>query len=233
MSFKFKQFDVSDDRCTMKVGTDAVLLGALAPVDEIGSILDVGTGSGLIALMLAQRSNASIDAVEIDLDAAEEAKHNFDASKWSDRLLAHHSSIQNYIKSCGKLYDLIVSNPPYFINSLKSDDTKRNVARHADSLPFWELAYSVKVLLKRDGRFCIILPENESNIFKDIALSYDLFCSKKVDIIPKMDRGCNRIISEYQLSHHNFESSNLVIRNCDNTYTDAYIQLTKDFYLNF
>ena len=128
---------------------------------------------------------------------------------------------------------MIVSNPPFFVDSLKSESQRRNLARHSDSLPFGELVHSVTSLLNKDGKFVIILPVNESNLFSEIAFNFGLYCNKKTNILPKRVINCNRIISEYQLFKSTFESSSIVLRNNDDTYTKEYIELTRDFYINF
>ncbi|NJN77877.1 MAG: methyltransferase [Saprospiraceae bacterium] len=152
--FRFKQFQIHQDKTAMKVGTDGVLLGAWADVLESESILDIGTGTGLIALIIAQRNqNAMVDAVEIDESSYEQAKQNFEESSWTKRLNIYQSSIQDYAKNCGKQYDLIVSNPPYFVNSTKSKQEDKNQVRHTDSLSFEELIKSVNILLEISGRF--------------------------------------------------------------------------------
>ncbi len=232
MSFNFKQFDISDDLCTMKVGTDAVLLGAWANIADVGTILDIGTGSGVIALMLAQRSTALIDAVEIDNVSSQQAKENVNRSKWVGRVLINAVSLQHFVECSNKTYDLIVSNPPYFVDSLKSDNPLRNIARHNDSLPFEELARCVVTLLNKNGHFCMILPEPESNVFGVIALKKGLFCVKKTFVLPKNNRSNVRVLTEYSFNKQTIVSDYIVLRNEDNTYTKQYIEFTKDFYLN-
>lgn len=155
--FRFKQFAVRQDRCPMKVGTDGVLLGAWAEVRPGDRrMLDVGTGTGLIALMLAQRSAAWITAVDIDVECATQAAENFAASPWADRLDAVSVAVQRYDPV--EKFDLIVSNPPYYVDSLLSPDEGRNTARHAAGLPFGELAAAVVRLLSPGGRFALVLP---------------------------------------------------------------------------
>ena len=158
--FRFKQFAVRQDRCPMKVGTDGVLLGAWAEVRPGDRrMLDVGTGTGLIALMLAQRSAAWITAVDIDVECATQAAENFAASPWADRLDAVSVAVQRYDPV--EKFDLIVSNPPYYVDSLLSPDEGRNTARHAAGLPFGELAAAVVRLLSPGGRFALVLPPVE------------------------------------------------------------------------
>ncbi|SMO49212.1 tRNA1(Val) (adenine(37)-N6)-methyltransferase [Solitalea koreensis] len=172
--FQFKQFKVYHDKCAMKVGTDGLLLGTLTNSINSKNILDIGSGTGLIALILAQRSpNALIDAVEIESDAYEQARSNFVISVWSDRLKIFHTSIFDFRPK--KKYDLIVSNPPYFINSLKSNGKKKEAARHIDEQFFAKLAVKVNDLLESDGKFWLILPLIESDQFAKEALHVGLF----------------------------------------------------------
>ena len=167
--FRFKQFAVRQDRCPMKVGTDGVLLGAWAEVRPGDRrMLDVGTGTGLIALMLAQRSAARITAVDVDAECATQAAENFAASPWADRLDAVAVAVQRYDPV--ERFDLIVSNPPYYVDSLLSPDEGRNTARHAAGLPFGELAAAVVRLLAPGGRFALVLPPVEMQRFRSAAL---------------------------------------------------------------
>lgn len=233
MAFNFKQFSVNDDRSTMKVGTDAVLLGAWANVDNISTILDIGTGCGVIALMLAQRSNHPIDAFEIDQEACKQAKENVKQSPWDKLITVQHKSLQEYVRVIKRKYGLIVCNPPYFTNSLLSENTKRNIARHSYNLPLDILAESVSKLLYKEGRFCVILPLDESDKFRQIALNFDLYCIKRTYIYSKPDVDPIRVLSEFQFKKLPIETSSIVLRNTDDSYTDEYKNLTKDFYLNF
>ena len=157
--FQFKKFTIRHDKCAMKVGTDAVLLGAWADITACKNILDIGTGTGIIALMLAQRCFANIDAIDIDTDAYSQAKENVAASPFAERINVIHASCSEYTGSCAReKYDLIVSNPPYFINSLKCPDNKRSVARHTDSLSLFELIDDSCSLLSLSGRIALVLP---------------------------------------------------------------------------
>ncbi|MCD4678977.1 MAG: methyltransferase [Bacteroidales bacterium] len=237
-SFRFKQFSVADDKCTMKVGTDAVLLGCWVNPTSAQYILDIGTGSGVIALMMAQRSNALIDGIDIDPPSIEQARQNIANSKWGGRMNIINKSLQKYCKNHSNKYDLIVTNPPFFSNSLRSPKENRNISRHNDKLNFDELIFSVKKLLDQDGRFCLILPENESEVFKDKAIINGLFPLRNLNIYPKKERAVKRILSEYCLTRPSLEGTDrdlsvLMIRNDDNTFTEEYQELTKDFYLEF
>ncbi len=232
--FKFKQFSIADDRCTMKVGTDAVLLGCWVNLASAQNILDIGTGSGVIALMLAQRSNGYIDGIDIDTPSTEQAHQNITNSKWGNRINIINISLQEYCNNLSKRYDLIVTNPPFFSNSLRSPKEKRNIARHNDNLSFDELIRGVKQLLNHDGRFCLILPENESSNFRDNALINGLFLTRRLYVYPKQERHVKRILSEYSFQRPpSIDRKKLIIRNDDDTFTEEYQELTKDFYLEF
>ncbi|MBO7201174.1 MAG: methyltransferase [Bacteroidales bacterium] len=232
--FHFKQFSVEDSSSPMKVGTDAVLLGAWTPSLNCAdiSILDIGTGCGVIALMLAQRiSNANIQAIDIDSGACYNAKENFSNSIWRNRLNIHECSIQSFCESTNSKFNIIVSNPPFFEESLKSNKTKRNLARHTDSLPFQTMIKSVDYLMNENGMFACILPFNEGNKFIDLAKTYNLFCTKKMLVSNKPSQTIKRILfclSRKEVSL--IDTSTLFIRDEDNSYSKEYLNLTKDFY---
>lgn len=235
--FQFKQFFVKHDRCAMKVGTDGVLLGAWAPRSAIYRILDIGTGSGLIALMLAQRcTDAQIDAIDIDADACAQAAGNFASSPWADRLHATHCSLQDWQMvngKCenGKLYDLIVSNPPYFVDSLKNPDAARSTARHNDSLPFGELVTISAKLLAPGGTLAIIVPAEVEELLQDLAAAHQLQCSQRCYVHPKPGRPAKRVLLAWQRSSHEIRTEQLTLENEQGGRSEAYRQLTRDFYL--
>ena len=234
MSFQFKQFSINDSNCPMKIGTDGCLLGAWADVDGTTSILDIGTGSGVIALMLAQRSKAQITAVEIDKDAYLQAEENFTNSPWRKRLTAIHSSIQEYIKLCEKKYDLIVCCPPYFINSLKTNDKKRRLARHTDSLSFEELLSGSLRLLAPAGKFCTILPYNIVPHFCELALIEGYYITKVTNVEPKAGAKPNRRLLQLERTKKSCTNSAIAILDKEGkSYTPEYKELTKEFYINF
>lgn len=217
----------------MKVGTDGVLLGAWAgvhPGDRC--ILDIGTGTGVIALMLAQRGEARIEAVDIDPDCAEQAAANFAASPWSARLEARCLPIQEY--EPGVRFDLIVSNPPYYVGSLHSPDQGRNRARHTDSLPFGELVRAVVRLLAEGGRFALILPPDEMRLFRSAALGR-LFPVRWTEVCSTPRRGVRRVLAEFGTQPVPApETERLVIQEGGpDSYTGEYRRLTGDFYLGF
>jgi tRNA1Val (adenine37-N6)-methyltransferase len=234
MSFQFKQFSIDDSNCAMKIGTDGCLLGAWADVSEAKSILDIGTGSGVIALMLAQRSTARINAVEIDGDAFRQATENFNDSPWANRLSVTHSSIQEYIKGCEKKYDLIVCCPPYFINSLKTNDKKRRLARHTDSLSFEELLSGTMRLLEPDGKFCTIIPADLVKLFSDIALIEGFFVTKITEVFPKEEAPIVRTLLQLERTRKKCARNCISILDKEGkSYTSEYKKLTGGFYINF
>ncbi|MGB0888033.1 MAG: tRNA1(Val) (adenine(37)-N6)-methyltransferase [Vicingaceae bacterium] len=216
----------------MKVGTDGVLLGAWTTIKD-GDVLDIGTGTGLIAIMLAQRSKAAtIDAVEMELDASQEATINVKNSAWSDRINIHNSSIQDY--QTEKKYNCIVSNPPFFVASTKAPKSDRNAARHTDTLSFNELIKAVVHLLKANGIFSLILPTTEAEQFIALAKQEQLFLNRKCMVKPNPTKPAKRIIMEFSFDAVNVLEEELIIETeIRHQYTKEYISLTKDFYLKF
>lgn len=232
--FKFKQFVIHQDKCAMKVGTDAVLLGALADGSKAASILDIGTGTGIISIMLAQKTTAEIDAIDIDDFAYEQAKENVRLSPWSSKINVYHISLQEYALSCRKKYDLIVSNPPYFVDASKAPAKARNKARHSeDSLPFDELAKGVEKLLRRGGHFCVILPYKESGLLRNKTQSLSLYCNTIIRICTKKGKIPKRVIMCFEHTLKPIELKDLIIQKEDNSYTKEYIELTKEYYVNY
>jgi tRNA1Val (adenine37-N6)-methyltransferase len=229
--FTFKQFGVHHDKSSLRVGTDAVLLGAWADISDSHNILEIGTGCGVIALALAQRSEASIIAIEIDQSSSFQAQENFHISPWKERLKSIHCSLQEYQNEFS--FDLIVSNPPFFDNAFKAPDEKRNNARHTDTLSFEELVHSASNLLTSNGRFCVILPYDQHINFETICLSKGLYLSNILKIRPKSGKEFNRVLMSFEKKNTVPSSATLIIRNEDNSYTSDYKELTKDFYLKF
>ncbi|MEA4937147.1 MAG: methyltransferase [Paludibacter sp.] len=232
--FKFKQFTVYHDLCAMKVGIDGVLLGAWSPLDvNMASILDVGTGSGLITLMLAQRTaNAHIDAIDIDEGAISQATINCDKSPWRDRISVQNISLQDFAPACTRKYDLIVSNPPYFTNSLKAPDPTRSKARHTDTISHQELLLHSAGILKKTGRICLILPVTEGLQCVKYAESFSLFCYQCIYVHPKPEAEAKRVLLEFGFTERTTLISNLEIETLQrHSYSEAFTQLAKDFYL--
>lgn len=237
--FRFKQFVVHQDRCAMKIGTDGILLGAWAQAEQPERILDIGTGTGLIALMMAQRfPNAIVDAVELEPNAAEQAARNFSASPWPERLNMHHQSIQSFASSGlhDKAYSLIVSNPPWFVDSLKANESRRNLARHTDSLCHDELLNSVRLLLHSYGRFVVVLPFGDSTSFIHSAQERNLSCRRQCHVCSKPGLSPHRVLLEFETvpADSPVIPQELIIENEQHhDYTESFRKLTRDFYLRF
>jgi tRNA1Val (adenine37-N6)-methyltransferase len=214
----------------MKVGTDGVLLGAWTDCRNANAVLDVGSGTGLIALMLAQRSPAKIDAVDIDKNACEQSEINFRNSPFADRLKVYHTDFKFYSPTCK--YDLIVSNPPYFINSLKSPDTGRNSARHTGEFHLRDLLGKSAQLLTGSGKLSLILPFDTFDFIQTIAAQNDLFLSRKTNVRPLAASSPKRILLEYSKEKGQTQENEMFIEHTRHVYSDEYIELTKNYYLN-
>lgn len=232
--FKFKQFEINQEDCAMKIGTDGVLLGAWADISEAEDILDVGAGTGVIAIMLAQRaSNAMVDAVEIDQRACSTTSLNMENSPFADRLNSINESIQDYARGTRKEYDLIVSNPPFFTGGTLSMQSDRNDVRHTVKLPSGDLLNAVRRLMKKNGKFCVILPLIEGLRFKELARNYNLYCTRVTEVQPKHDKSVERLLLQFEKQPKEEIQEKLVIQfEKRNDYTEDYIALTKEFYLN-
>ncbi len=233
-TFNFKQFTVQQDRCAMKIGTDGVLLGAWCPIDNNPfSVLDIGAGTGILSLMLAQRSNAEqIDALEIDEDAYEQCVENFEASPWSDRLFCFHAGLDEFVDEPEDEYDIIISNPPFYSEDFKTDNSQRDLARFQDALPFEDLVEAADLLLSENGIFAVIIPFKEEVRFIDLCAEVELFPVK----VTRVRGSHNTPIVRSLLAFKRYELSvltadELVIDISRHEYTDEYIELTKDFYL--
>ena len=232
--FQFKQFSVQQDQCAMKIGTDGVLLGAWAPIlHNPYNILDIGTGTGIIALMLAQRSTAQqIDALEIDENAYEQATDNFENSSWNDRLFCFHAGLDEFIEEPEDEYDLIVSNPPFYAEDYKSNDEKRDLARFQDALPFEDLIEAADLLLSENGILAVIIPFKEEERFMAIAKEFELYPIKITRVKGTPTTEIKRSLlafKRYELPA--LDSDELIIETARHQYTPEYIELTKEFYL--
>ena len=228
-AFRFKQFSIDDSKCAMKVGTDAVILGAWVNISPDGSILDIGTGCGLLALMAAQRSNGHITAIEIDESTALQSKENFASSPWSERIDMVHGAVQQF--QPGNVFDLIICNPPYFTNALKAPDHQRNLARHNDSLSFESLLFSIDRLLNDDGTFAFILPATDALELISLAAVHQLHLNRCCTVFSREDKAPNRIMAEISRHESIPIKEMLCIRNKNNEYSLEYKELTKEFYL--
>lgn len=228
-AFRFKQFTIEHDRSTMKVGTDAVLLGAWVDVNNVNTILDVGTGSGVIALILAQRTvGARIDAIEPDIPSTKEAQGNFERSPWAERLHVYPKSLEGYV---GGPYDLIVSNPPYFINSLLPPAATRQSARHVGTLTHEGLLTASAVLLSKSGRLAVILPKVEGDRFKALAIAAGWVCRRSLAFFSKAGRPQERWLFEFELSGATQSDEQLCLYDRDGNKSEEYNRLTSGFYL--
>ncbi|WP_243349414.1 tRNA1(Val) (adenine(37)-N6)-methyltransferase [Parabacteroides sp. FAFU027] len=227
--FQFKQFTIHHDRCAMKVGTDGVLLGAWAPVEEGMRVLDVGAGSGLIALMLAQRNAASVIAVELDEDAAAQAAENVAESPFADRVEVVQNDILHFQPE--QRFDLIVSNPPYFDLSLQSPDKQRTLARHTDSLSYDDLLTVSARLLNDGGLISLVVPVDVEQKLDAIAQSAALFPVRKTFVIPKPGAAPKRLLVSYSNVQRELQQDELLVELARHHYSEEFISLTKAFYL--
>lgn len=226
--FRFKQFEVRHDRCAMKVGTDGVLLGAWTDVSRSKQVLDIGTGSGLIALMIAQRCDAHITGIDIDEDAVGQACENVAASPWSGRICISRADVAGFH---GGKYDTIVSNPPFFNEQVHCPDGQRNAARHTESLTFECLLDAVKRLLTDDGSFSVILPAGLMGSFTTSAAERHLYASRRTDVLTKPGVLPKRVLLTFSKSIRACETDSLVIESSPRVYSSEFIRLVKDFYL--
>jgi len=231
--FKFKQFSVKQDKCAMKIGTDGVLLGAWSTIDHKPfSILDIGSGTGIISLMLAQRSNAQvIEAIEIDADAFEQCAENFENSTWNDRLFCYHASLLEFVEEVNDKYDSIICNPPFFSENFKTNNKARDLARFNDAMPFEHLVYAAGNLLSPTGIFSTIIPYKEEAKFINLALQTGLKLIKLTRVKGHKNSEIKRSLMAFSFETKEPKISELLIENSRHNYTDDYIELTKDFYL--
>lgn len=234
--FDFKQFRIAQDRCAMKVGTDGVLLGSWAPLrPSCSRILDIGTGTGLIALMLAQRVvDAHVDAIEIDADAAAQAAENAAASPFSSRIRVHHCSLQDFDPSCVEArYDLIVSNPPFYNATLKPDDEARAAARHCDSLPLRQIMECASHRLTPSGSLALIYPVDYSQQVLLAAALEGLVLTRLCHVCTKEGKAPKRCMAVFALkAEGDLLTETLLLRNADSSYSETYRQITDPFYLS-
>lgn len=231
--FKFKKFNVQQDKAAMKVGTDGVLLGAWVAIsDTFESALDIGTGTGLIALMLAQRSAIElIDGVEIEDGAYEQTVENFENSPWNDRLFCYHCSLEEFATEIDQQYDLIVCNPPYFNPTTPIDNKAREQARYTLSLSFSELLKAVAYLLSDNGIFAVVIPFEEESNFLTLAKANQLFPRRITHVRGNTTAQTKRSLIEFSRTENTPQIDELIIETSRHTYTPEYINLVKDFYL--
>jgi tRNA1Val (adenine37-N6)-methyltransferase len=228
--FSFKQFTVHQSLCSMKTGTDGVTLGAWVDLKNRTDILDVGTGTGIIALIMAQRNPlALIDAIDIDANACIQAAENVSASPFQAQITVTHASLDKFTVGLNKKYDLVISNPPYFVKSLKSPDTRRSIARHADFLPLENLLPTARALLKPGGHIALILPVERENDLRGIAVSNCMNMARFVYLHPKENRPARRILAELTADHYaTCSRQSLAISKSNGGYTADYDALLRD-----
>ena len=232
-TFQFKKFTINQDRCAMKVGTDGVLLGAWCPIDNNPfSILDIGAGTGILSLILAQRSNAfQIDAIEIDEDAYEQCVENFESSPWGDRLFCFHAGLDEFMEEPEDEYDLIISNPPFYTEDYKTENEQRDLARFSDALPFEDLVEAANLLLSENGIFAVIIPFKEEEKFIALAKDFELHPFKITRVKGTPTTEIKRSLLAFSKTQKQTLIDELIIETARHQYTEEYIDLTKDFYL--
>lgn len=231
--FTFKQFFVAHDRCAMKVGTDGILLGAWAPVADVKRVLDIGTGSGLLALMLAQRTDESviIDAVELDATAAEQAQENILQSPWAHRVTVHCEDVVQWVPRQTVRFDLIISNPPYYEQGVECATPQREQARYTTTLDHQTLLANATECITEEGFFCVVLPEHIGNTFTQQALSMGWHLRLRTDVAETEARLPHRVLLAFSPQAGECFSDRMVIRGSDQRYSESYTALTQAFYL--
>lgn len=232
--FRFKEFEIQQDKTAMKVGTDGVLLGAWTEIKEgVRSVLDIGTGTGLIALQIAQRSDCEIiDALEIEPNAYEQAVTNFENSDWGDRLFCYHASLQEFTEEIEDTYDLIISNPPFYNSTFKELEQNRALARHTQNLTFDELLQGTSKLLSESGSCAFIIPYQEEEKFLEIAQKNNLFPNRITRVKGNVKTPIKRSLLQLSFVKTTPKTEELSIEIERHQYTKAYMQLVQDFYLN-
>ncbi len=248
--FKFKKFSINQENCAMKICTDACIFGAYINVSQSKSILDIGTGTGLLSLMIAQRTDKNIIlskekikimAIEIEKNAFLTAKQNFQQSNYKNRLSISHTSIQDFSRTTHFTFDHIVSNPPFFLHQSKTKNNSKNLALHSEALSFDDLLSSIDKLLSKNGKCDILLPDYEMNVFIKKAKNYNLFPQKKLNIYTRKEQGIFRVITQFEKKISEIEEDNFIIYKSKNEknielnrgYTDEFVELLKDFYIIF
>ncbi len=231
--FQFKQFTVQQDKCAMKVCTDACLFGAWAvemiTAAQPSSILDIGAGTGLLSLMFAQKTNAAIDTVEIEQNAFLQAAENFETSPWKERLQVIHTDITQY--NPGKKYDLIISNPPFFEDDLKSPGQNKNAAKHDSTLTLQILLQKTKTLLEEDGMFAVLLPFHRTEYFISICKRAGLFCKQQTLVKQTPAHSYFRSMLLFTCNETTAKETTIIIKEKDGSYSEDFTALLKDYYL--
>jgi len=232
--FHFKQFSINHHNSTMKVGTDAILLGCWCDISNAEMILDIGTGSGIIALLMAARSKAKIDAVELDKLSASEASENFSSSRYSKQLNIYNLDFNDFVKRAEQKYDVIISNPPFFSNDLLPLNPSRKAARHINELTHNKLCEGAKKLLTKDGRFNIVLPVNLFTDFIKTAQSYGLHLYRKLLIYAKPGKNPNRVNLEFRFENRSkVIVEKITIRDENGLHSEQYKNFVDNFLMKF
>ncbi len=232
--FKFKQFTVHQEHAPFKITTDSVLLGAWAQLTGARNVLDIGTGTGVLALMAAQRSEARIVAIEPDPGAFMQAGLNISDSPWHERITLINTRVQDYLPEAGLLFDVIITNPPYFVDSLPNPDPVKAMARHSLTLSFRELLEATLRLMTPSGELHLVLPVNEAGQVIEMAGLLGLHCQRKLNVRPAPEIPPSRVLMTLGYGQGNVEESTIVIeKGGRHKYSDEYVSLTKDFYLKF
>jgi tRNA1Val (adenine37-N6)-methyltransferase len=233
--FIFKQFKVEQDLVPMKVGTDGVLVGAWVALDCVSKALDIGTGTGVISLILAQRLNEhpEIHAIDVDEKAILQASNNFKDSPWPEKFVIHHSSIQEFAMTSNEKFDLIISNPPFFTGGMLSENNDRNDVRHTIKLPHGDLLLAVSKLLKPSGSLAIILPYLQGLRFIEISESYRLYPFRIAEVKSRMDKTIERLLIQFRRDKSTVDQTEIIIHAEGDEFTKVYQALTSDFYLKF
>lgn len=235
--FQFKQFRINQGNCGMKVTTESCVFGALIATEkDTGSlkILDIGSGTGLLSLMMAQRLNPlTILGVELDTDAYMESSSNVMASPWQDCIKLVNTSIQQFSKSSSEKFDLIISNPPFFKKHLQPSDVKKARAIHADMLPLEDLAKAIAGLLAESGEFQVLLPEYEAAVLQELLKKQKIFLCRSIKVYnTTSNKSIFRVINTYSFQKKSQSVRNFYMRDDQNQYTDEFIKLLRPFYLH-
>ena len=230
--FHFKTFSLYHHRSTMKVGTDAVLLGIWTELSAVQNVLDVGAGSGILSLLLAARSDFKIDALELDAASCEEAAANFEAANFRSEFHVIPSDFNTYAHTSERKYDLIISNPPFFINDQKSEKQSKRQARHTDTLTYEQLIDGAMRLLHAEGKISVVLPYRESRIFVQHAKASGLYLQRQMIIFPKPCMEPNRINLLFSRKEMTATTEKFIIRNEDGSFTSQYRNFVGDYYLS-
>lgn len=235
--FQFKQFNIDQSNAPFKVGTDGILLGAWCNIEHVENSLDIGTGTGIIGLMLAQRTKKMVTAIEINEIAYLQAKLNIEHSKWNNKVELINSSLQQFCKNAieNKKFDLIVSNPPYFVNSLKSINKDKSTARHTDTLSHKDILIRTKNIITEKGRLCVVLPEEEGKKYIASAKENGWFLTKLTKVYPNPNKPVKRLLIETSLTFSPYSEDNITIETGikRHDYTEEYKSLTREFYIIF